>query len=172
MFESLERRTYLSATSIDGLLSIEGVEGKNKIAIIADEQAGEVMVSGVDDIENGTVFDGVTGILVRTFDGKDKITVGPQIIDPDGTLISVVIDAGGGKNRIDGGEGSNSITAGEGRNNVGGSMGDDVIRAALGRNRVDGSMDGGTDGATDGTSGANADVPTDTGSTADGDERR
>src|SRR5690606_4380050 len=67
--ESLERRTLLSVSLVDGVLTITGTAGDDNYVITAGAEAGQVQVQG-DANDDGT-YDGVTSIIINLGDGND-----------------------------------------------------------------------------------------------------
>lgn len=111
--ESMESRTLLSASIIEGQLLIEGTAGADVITIVAGAGLGEVVVNG-PDIGADTLFNGVTGITINGLAGNDTITVGANIKDAANKKIAVTINGGDDDDTIAGGSGNDVIDGGAG----------------------------------------------------------
>lgn len=135
--EVLEQRTLLSAVVEHGVLSIVGSERADGIRLAAGREVGDVVVFGVPDVPDGTVFSGVGAIDIDTLGGDDAVQVEPLRLARNPLIASAFLDisAGAGNDtidvrrsrgfgfvemgdagaalcelRIDGGEGDNSAT--------------------------------------------------------------
>jgi Ca2+-binding RTX toxin-like protein len=113
LMEAIESRTLLSATLVDGLLTIEGTGGDDVIALVAGAVNGQVIVNG-PDIDADTVFSGVTGITINALAGNDTVTVGANIKNASNRKINVTINGGDDDDTISGGSGNDLIDGGAG----------------------------------------------------------
>ena len=64
--EPLERRIMLSVALDSGVLTVLGSEAADNISIVAGAAPGQVILNGVPEVTDGTQFDGVDQITVRT----------------------------------------------------------------------------------------------------------
>ncbi len=129
--ESLEQRRLLSAELLGEELRIDGTEGDDAIVIEAGEE-GQVVLFGVDGVEDGTVFDGVGSIIARLKGGDDQATVVGMLLTAAGTPMSVRIQGGEGNDTLIGGDGSETLLGGEGDDEIDAGGGDDEIRGGAG----------------------------------------
>jgi hypothetical protein len=141
--EQLERRSMLAADVVEGVLTITGTEAANTISISAVKQgsvfvAGSVRVRGVPGVSNNAVFNGVNSIVVSTFGGNDRVTVGSGLTRAAGGLMGVTVDAGQGTDVVMGGDGDDTILGNDGRDTIRGGRGNDNLDGGTGDDRVDG----------------------------------
>lgn len=141
--EQLERRSMLAADVAGGILTITGSEAADQISISAVKQSnvfvpGSVRVRGVPGVANNTVFSGVNSIVINTFGGNDRVTVGSGLTRASGGLMAATIDAGQGIDVVVGGDGDDTIFGNDGRDNLRGGRGSDSIDGGTGDDRVDG----------------------------------
>ncbi|MFM8291308.1 MAG: hypothetical protein ACKOC4_06375 [Planctomycetia bacterium] len=141
--EQLERRSMLAADVVGGILTITGSEAADQISISAVKQSnvfvpGSVRVRGVPGVTNNTVFTGVNSIVVSTFGGNDRVTVGSGLTRAAGGLMGVTVDAGQGTDVVVGGDGDDTIFGNDGRDTLRGGRGNDSIDGGTGDDRVDG----------------------------------
>ncbi len=143
-FEHLEPRKLLSA-SMDGggTLEIRGTEGDDAIFIEATDVDGQVRVSGVEGVEDGTVFEGVDDVRVRLRDGDDTATASGTFINEDGKLTRFRFHGGQGADVITGGDSRNRILGGAGNDVLTGGLRSDIIRGRAGHDIINGG--GGAD---------------------------
>ena len=143
--ESLESRAMLSATYDDGtgVLTLQGTERADVISVSKGREAGSVVVRGVDGVKKDTVFTQVSGVVIETFGGNDKVSIGRGIRAPNGALMSFTIDVGNGNDSVDAGDGNDSIRGGDGNDSIRGRSGDDRIDGGNGNDSCSG--EGGDD---------------------------
>ena len=143
--ESLESRAMLSATYDDGtgVLTLQGTERADVISVSKGRDAGSVVVRGVDGVKKDTVFTQVSGVVIETFGGNDKVSIGRGIRAPNGALMSFTIDVGNGNDSVDAGDGNDSIRGGDGNDTIRGRGGDDRIEGGNGNDSCNG--EGGDD---------------------------
>ncbi len=143
--ESLESRAMLSATYDDGtgVLTLQGTERADVISVSQGREAGSVVVRGVDGVKKDTVFTQVSGVVIETFGGNDKVSIGRGIRAPNGALMSFTIDVGNGNDSVDAGDGNDSIRGGDGNDSIRGRSGDDRIDGGNGNDSCSG--EGGDD---------------------------
>src|SRR5678815_657197 len=73
LIEHLEQRVCLSAVLTDHVLTVEGDGADNQIIVDAGTANGEISLTGVPGVTNGTSFSGVEHIIVRGGAGNDTI---------------------------------------------------------------------------------------------------
>ena len=137
--ERLERRSMLTATFFEGVLTLTGTEAADAIVLSPVKESGRVMhgavrVRGVAEVPNGEVFEGVESVVVVALGGSDRVVVKPGLRSHAGA-IPVTVDAGEGHDVVTCGDGDDHVMGGPGRDRVFGGLGDD-------------SIDGGDDGDT------------------------
>jgi Ca2+-binding RTX toxin-like protein len=135
----------LSATYDDGtgVLTLQGTERADVISVSKGREAGSVVVRGVDGVKKDTVFTQVSGVVIETFGGNDKVSIGRGIRAPNGALMSFTIDVGNGNDSVDAGDGNDSIRGGDGNDSIRGRSGDDRIDGGNGNDSCSG--EGGDD---------------------------
>jgi len=138
IFEPLEPRLLLSAAETDGLLTVLGTDGPDRIVLTAGPLAGDVAVSGVGDAADGTIFNSIDRIEIEGLAGNDRITIGRGIIESAGAAINVVVEGGSGNDRIRGGDGDDTIIGGDGNDRLLGRGGDDNIDGGAGTDKIRG----------------------------------
>ena len=143
--ESLESRAMLSATYDDGtgVLTLQGTERADVISVSKGRDAGSVVVRGVDGVQKDAVFTQVSGVVIETFGGNDKVSIGRGVRAPNGALMNFTVDVGNGNDSVDGSDGSDTIDGGEGNDKIRGRSGDDRIDGGNGNDSCSG--EGGDD---------------------------
>jgi Ca2+-binding RTX toxin-like protein len=135
MIQSLERRTMLSASLIEGTLQVNGTEHEDVITVVKDKVHGELMLIAT-----------VNGGKVRSFPARKVLEISVQAgkgddhVDVDCGDIGAAIDGGKGDDLLDGGAGDDDITGGKGDDTLLGDAGDDNLRGDADND----SLDGGT----------------------------
>ena len=143
--ESLESRAMLSATFDvgTGVLTLQGTERADVISVSKGRDAGSVVVRGVDGVKKDAVFTQVSAVVIETFGGNDKVSIGRGIRAPNGALMSFTIDVGNGNDSVDAGDGNDTIRGRDGNDTIRGRGGDDRIEGGNGNDSVSG--EGGDD---------------------------
>ena len=143
--ESLESRAMLSATFDvgTGVLTLQGTERADVISVSKGRDAGSVVVRGVDGVKKDTVFTQVSAVVIETFGGNDKVSIGRGIRAPNGALMSFTIDVGNGNDSVDAGDGNDTIRGRDGNDTIRGRGGDDRIEGGNGNDSCNG--EGGDD---------------------------
>ena len=143
--ESLESRAMLSATYDDGtgVLTLQGTERADVISVSKGRDAGSVVVRGVDGVQKDAVFTQVSGVVIETFGGNDKVSIGRGVRAPNGALMNFTVDVGNGNDSVDAGDGNDSIRGGDGNDSIRGRSGDDRIDGGNGNDSCSG--EGGDD---------------------------
>ncbi len=137
--ESLEARKLLSAELLaGGELLLIGTNGPDAIVVEAGAGNGQVLVSGVNGVANGTAFDQVNSLTIRGRDGNDSITVDAATTDAQGNPLVATIEGGKGSDEISSGSGDDSIKGGGGNDEIDGGDGNDVIKGNAGDDDIDG----------------------------------
>ncbi|HEV8607555.1 MAG TPA: S8 family serine peptidase [Tepidisphaeraceae bacterium] len=147
IIETLENRRLLSVNLDNGLLSITGTEGADKIAVRATSDTQlRVFVNKQISFFNKS---DVTGIFVDALGGNDRVEV---VRDSrfGGTNLPVTALGGGGNDTLSGnsgndslvgddgddlllgGKGNDALLGGDGNDRLMGDEGDDVLRGGLG----------------------------------------
>ncbi|HVK10443.1 MAG TPA: hypothetical protein VM597_16870, partial [Gemmataceae bacterium] len=142
--ESLDGRALPSVTFSNGVLTITGTDGRDKVEV--REVGDRLVVKGQTITVNGEQVRSipaadVTRIAVSTGAEDDRI-------DLRNTSVPAVIDAGTGRDRVRSGSGDDTITGGSGDDWLRGGRGDDAVRGDAGDDSVlgglgDDSCDGG-----------------------------
>ena len=143
--ESLESRAMLSATFDvgTGVLTLQGTERADVISVSKGRDAGSVVVRGVDGVKKDAVFTQVSAVVIETFGGNDKVSIGRGIRAPNGALMSFTIDVGNGNDSVDAGDGNDTIRGRDGNDTIRGRGGDDRIEGGNGNDSCNG--EGGDD---------------------------
>ena len=143
--ESLESRAMLSATFDvgTGVLTLQGTERADVISVSKGRDAGSVVVRGVDGVKKDAVFTQVSAVVIETFGGNDKVSIGRGIRAPNGALMSFTIDVGNGNDSVDAGDGNDTIRGRDGNDSIRGRSGDDRIDGGNGNDSCSG--EGGDD---------------------------
>ena len=143
--ESLESRAMLSATYDvgTGVLTLQGTERADVISVSKGRDAGSVVVRGVDGVKKDAVFTQVSAVVIETFGGNDKVSIGRGIRAPNGALMSFTIDVGNGNDSVDAGDGNDTIRGRDGNDTIRGRGGDDRIEGGNGNDSCNG--EGGDD---------------------------
>ncbi len=143
--ESLESRAMLSATFDvgTGVLTLQGTERADVISVSKGRDAGSVVVRGVDGVKKDAVFTQVSAVVIETFGGNDKVSIGRGIRAPNGALMSFTIDVGNGNDSVDAGDGNDTIRGRDGNDTIRGRSGDDRIDGGNGNDSCSG--EGGDD---------------------------
>lgn len=126
--ERLEPRTLLSATLVDGVLTLTGTDGNDVIEVSAGPGAGQVVVLGVEGVGPGTLFTGVNRLVVSAGAGQDQILLGGGMLDALGAALG---------SHLRGGEGDDLIIGGDGDDVLAGGAGSDFLIGGGGANTAD-----------------------------------
>ena len=131
LIETLENRTLLSVSAADGLLSITGTSGDDKINVrAAPENTSRVAVNKGVSIFNKA---DVTSIFVDALGGNDRVEI--QAGGPDGTLtVPATVLGGAGNDTLSGASGDDRLVGGDGDDLLLGTKGNDTL---LGSNGID-----------------------------------
>lgn len=132
--ESLERRSMLSATFDDGtgILTLVGTESADVISLSVVKQNGTVVngsvkVRGVAGVAKNEVFTDVSGVVIQSLGGNDKVIIGSGLKNVSGGLLAVTVEAGNGNDVVQGGDGDDTVLGGFGKDVLKGGRGDDSI---------------------------------------------
>jgi Ca2+-binding RTX toxin-like protein len=184
MLQPLERRRFLSASIIDGVLTITGTEGDDEIFVYGltsmfhpqpgfpwppNEHRALVQRNGFT-LGNFDIDD-FTAIRVDAGDGNDRVRVYSQaerlpddgLGVPEGIAKQVLleINGGAGNDTLEGTGGDDTLFGGRGNDLIYGGSGNDIVSGGHGNDKLDGG-DGddiitgsyGNDGLTGGATGA------------------
>ncbi len=138
--DHLEPRKLLSA-SLDGggSLEIHGTAGDDAIVVEATDIDGQVRVSGVESVEDGSIFDGVRRIRVRLGQGDDGASFVGSFTNERGRVMPIRVFGNAGDDDIDGGDARNRIIGGGGDDVLDGGARADVIRGRAGDDVIHGN---------------------------------
>jgi Ca2+-binding RTX toxin-like protein len=131
-FDSLDNRVLPSATLANGVLTINGTEGRD--VIVVREADGQLRVRGESIEVNGSTVRSVavadvTRIEVSAGAGDDRV----KLI---GVGVATSVDAGDGDDRVFGGVGDDTIVGGIGDDRLFGFRGNDDIAGGVGDDRI------------------------------------
>ena len=126
-----------------GVLTLQGTERADVISVSKGRDAGSVVVRGVDGVKKDAVFTQVSAVVIETFGGNDKVSIGRGIRAPNGALMSFTIDVGNGNDSVDAGDGNDTIRGRDGNDTIRGRGGDDRIEGGNGNDSCNG--EGGDD---------------------------
>ena len=148
--ESLESRLLLSASLHHGLLALRGSIGDDQIVLIQTRIPGQIQVTGVPGVEDGTLFDRVNRIDVRAWRGDDLVRLIDQpksLLEDDNegmarifftlsTPIRLIARGGQGNDVIHGGSAADQLIGGPGNDLLQGGDGRNVLRGGNGRDTL------------------------------------
>lgn len=145
LMEGLEARTLLSAV-IDGeVLVITGTDQADAIVIEAGANDGEVRVSGVEGVADGTTFQNVNRLLASLGAGDDSFTINGEIRNTAGDLFRTAVFGNNGNDTLIGGTtvdtlygglGDDTLRGGQLNDRIFGGAGDDTIFGNRGRDQI------------------------------------
>jgi hypothetical protein len=138
--ESLEERSLLSATLVDGVLTIDGTDASDDVRIC---QRGTDLSVTVNGERQAFAIDDVQQLVVNALAGDDRVTIRTR------DAIDAIVDGGDGNDVIVGGNGNDQLTGGAGDDQIRGGAGDDAIDGGDGNDRLAGEP--GTDTVLGGT---------------------
>ncbi len=151
MFEALEARTLLSATIVNGVLTIQGSENNDTLNVTYAIQDDRILYRQKlgDRPMRTKYFDrsAVTSIQISALGGNDSIVV--HLEQPIGLKIyggrgnDGVSILNSGRSYVSGGHDNDTIQGGAGRDNLEGGGGNDVIQGMDGADILNGGS--GTD---------------------------
>jgi Ca2+-binding RTX toxin-like protein len=134
MIEGLESRQLLSATLVNGVLTVTGTGGADRIKI---ERSSS---SSLRVEENGRrrnfSYAAVQSVVVNSLAGGDRIELehdGSEAVNKPSTL-----NGGDGNDRIEGGPNADTVSGGAGNDEIRGRAGNDVLSGDAGNDRIDG----------------------------------
>jgi hypothetical protein len=127
--ETLELRLCLSASLADGVLTVTGTPGTDRITVTV--KRGQFLVRERGVAPESFAAGGVQKIFVRSLDGADRIRV-------DRTTVPAEIDAGPGDDIVVAGFGNDVILGGDGRDRITARSGDDQLFGQAGTDNLDG----------------------------------
>ena len=125
--EPLERRSMLTATFLDGVLTVTGTEAADAIVLSTVKENGQVTHGAVRVRGVAEVFHDVESVVVYALGGNDRVVVKPGLRSHAGVAIPVTVDAGEGHDVVTCGDGDDHVSGGSGRDRVFGGLGDDSI---------------------------------------------
>ena len=124
------------ATLVNGILTINGTTGNDRISIGRKKQQYAVTVN-----RNTQVFStgSVTQMILYGYAGNDSIALADTVFaasNIDAGAGNDTVAGGSGNDVINGNDGNDTITTGEGRNTVAGAAGNDTITGGQDRDRL------------------------------------
>src|SRR5688572_16995590 len=136
MFESLEARTLLSATIVNGVLTIEGSDNIDTLSVTYALQDDRILYrQKLGDKALRTKYfnrSEVTSIQISALAGNDSIIVHLEQSIPlkvyGGRGNDTVSILNSGRSYVSGGQGNDTIQGGAGRDNLEGGGGNDVLQ--------------------------------------------
>jgi Ca2+-binding RTX toxin-like protein len=132
--EGLESRTLLSATLSDGVLTVTGTAGADRIEVQNRSDKGQIKLE-LNGRETKYAFSSVTKIVIDGLAGNDVISYSGR----DGGLnVPGVLNGGDGDDSIEGGLGNDTITGGNGNDRLQGKNGNDRISGGAGNDWIEG----------------------------------
>ena len=134
MVEGLEGRQLLSATLVNGVLTVTGTAGADRIEL---ERKGSSQLRVRDNGRDRFFsYAAVQSIVVNGLAGGDRIELeheGSDAVNKPSTL-----NGGDGSDRIEGGPNVDTISGGAGNDEIRGRAGNDALTGDAGNDRVDG----------------------------------
>jgi len=145
MIELLERRRLCAATLVDGVLTVDGTPGDDRIAVEplfrlartlglggrpSNPVENQVVVRVNDESDLRFDWNEVREIIVRAGDGNDTVAIRD--------VIGTTVEGGGGNDLIYGGGSGDTLDGGAGDDRIvgGRAIGEDVIRGGAGNDRL------------------------------------
>lgn len=140
LFDALEKRCLLSAVlTPEGVLQLDGTSSIDAIVVRAGADDGQVVVTGVDGVNDGTVFSGVRSLRIRLFQGDDRAEVVGRLTTAAGKPMRVRIAGNAGNDTLIGGNTFDTIFGGAGNDIIrGGGLGD-KLHGGPGNDRISGN---------------------------------
>jgi Ca2+-binding RTX toxin-like protein len=142
--ELLEVRSLLSCVLSDGVLTVEGSNRGDTIAVIQTVDPGAPEDPTDDTQMLAVTFNGercgwhalteVTGLVINAGNGHDTVTIADEL------LIGATVHGGNGKDAIDGGGGADELHGDNGKDVLDGDAGNDQIWGGNGSDRLDGDL--------------------------------
>jgi Ca2+-binding RTX toxin-like protein len=133
--ESLERRTMLSVSLDDGVLTIVGTARGDVIEVQKRADKGDLKVE-LNGRETEFRLSSVTKIVIKGGDGNDRIGYSGR----DGRLdVPGSLSGGDGNDVIEGGNGNDTISGGNGNDRVQGKSGNDRLSGGAGNDVIEGA---------------------------------
>ncbi len=137
VLESLESRRLLSAELLQsGELLIVGTSAADAITVEPGSIDGQALLFGVPGVTDGTAFDGVNSLTIRTLGGRDFVDVLSGLRDAQSNAVDATILGGPGQDRLKGGDGDDTINGGGARDIIRGRDGNDVIKGNAGNDNL------------------------------------
>ncbi|MCI0584884.1 MAG: hypothetical protein L0227_18675, partial [Chloroflexi bacterium] len=125
--ESLEARRLLSAEVVDGQLNILGTLVEDSIVVEAGPNDGEVTVTGVDGVADGTTFQGIDSVRIDLLTGSDTAEVAGALRTTAGDPMTVRMFGGFGNDTLIGGDSFDLLFGGPGWDTLQGNERADLL---------------------------------------------
>ena len=153
--QKLEDRRLLSASVIEGVLTVEGTDGADEIVVslnTSDPAATKLDVK-LNGVTSSFDLSSVTSISISGGEGDDIITISDVggAIDLAAKLLggggkdvltggagNDVLEGGNGKDVLVGGAGNDQLDGGNGKDMLSGGLGDDTLVGGRGKDKLDG----------------------------------
>lgn len=157
LVEGLEGRRLLSAALVNGVLTVNGTAGADRIEV--ERPSADRLRVEVNGARRTFAYAAVQRIDVNALAGNDEVRVEDE--GSDAVNKPTRLSGGDGHDRIEGGAGPDAILGGAGNDRLEGNGGNDLIHGEAGNDRLDGGggadqLSGG-DGADDLKGGSGAD---------------
>jgi Ca2+-binding RTX toxin-like protein len=135
--QQLEDRRLLSATLVDGVLSVQGTDDADQIIVslnTSDPLATKLDVK-LNDVVTSFDLATVTSMEISGGNGADLL----KIDETAGAItISAKLLGGNGKDVLVGGSGNDRLEGGNGKDALSGGLGDDTLIGGRGKDTLDG----------------------------------
>ncbi|HEX8914414.1 MAG TPA: hypothetical protein VF796_18850 [Humisphaera sp.] len=158
LIENLEERRHLSASLLNGTLTVGGTTGNDTITITS---ASGKLTAKVNAETRSFTLTAVKKIVVNAGKGNDTVNIAASVTKPaviNGSDGNDKLTGGGGSDVINGGAGNDTETGGGGKDTFNGGTGTDTVSYASYSKAVKVSLDGVPN---DGAAGEGDDVETD-----------
>ncbi len=132
LMDQLESRSLMSASLVNGTLTINGTQAADVIEI--DRKTLAQLKVSINNVESKYNFASINKIIVNGFNGNDLIEVNTRNIIPQG----VEIHGGNGKDIIEGSNGPDKIWGDANSDLIEGRAGNDTIFGGGGNDRIQG----------------------------------
>jgi Ca2+-binding RTX toxin-like protein len=133
LIEGLESRQLLSATLVNGVLTVTGTAGPDRIELERKSDRLRLRENGRDRTFS---YAAVQSIVVNALASGDRIELehdGSEAVNKPSTL-----NGGDGSDRIEGGPNVDTVSGGAGNDEIRGRGGNDVLSGDAGNDRIDG----------------------------------
>jgi len=134
--DSLDHRVLPSASLANGVLTIDGTDGRD--VIIVRQVGSQLRVRGESiDVNGAAVRTVAVGDVTRI---AISAAAGDDVVNLTGVRVAATVDAGNGDDRVFGGASDDSILGGAGNDRLFGFRGNDEIAGGAGDDRINGGQ--------------------------------